>query len=231
LIIFFTGDCQWWQPALFSKIIRCATLLLVLILGMGQAAPIAAQSDPVPNRAGLVVVHEDGSVVSRCVGFDEESISGYDLLVRGGFAPRAEVTGMGTSVCSLEGKGCGEGENCFCQCQSSPCIYWTYWQLGPEGWRYFNMGASSNQVSDGAVQGWRWGESKPNAPAEIAPPLMTFADICAADAVVYGIEDAIPAASRTGIGAEPWLVALVVAVPLLLGAGWWLLQRRRVVQP
>ena len=27
------------------------------------------------------------------------------------------------------------------------------------------------------------------------------------------------------------LVALVVAIPLLLGGAWWLLQRRKVVQP
>lgn len=210
-------------------------LLLALIFGAGWSAPLLAQSeDQTPNRAGLVVVHADGSVVSRCVGFHEESISGYDLLVRGGFAPRAEVTGMGASVCSIEGQGCGEGENCFCQCMSSPCIYWTYWQLGPEGWRYFNMGAANNQVGDGAVQGWRWGESKPNAPAEIAPPPVTFADICSADAVVYGIDEPAVDAENTTTTSDaataPWMVALVAGVPLLLGAGWLLWQQRRTVQ-
>jgi hypothetical protein len=136
---------------------------------------------------------------------------------------------MGASVCSLEGKGCGEGEDCFCQCQSSPCIYWTYWQLGPEGWRYFNMGAANNQVSDGDVQGWRWGESRPNAPAETSPPPMTFADICSADTLVYGIE--VVTSTPTPTTTTPWMVALVIAVPLLVGAGWWLLQQRKVVQP
>jgi hypothetical protein len=102
------------------------------------------------------------------------------------------------------------------------------------------MGAANNQVSNGAVQGWRWGESRPNAPAETSPPLMTFTDICSADAVVYGIEDetlraASSATAYPAIGADtataPWMVALVIAVPLLVGAGWWLLQRRKVVQP
>jgi hypothetical protein len=207
------------------------TLLLAWLAGTGMAAPVFAQGDePATNRAGLVVVFDDGSVANRCVGFGEESISGYDLLVHGGFAPRSEVTSMGASICSLDGQGCGEGEDCFCQCLSSPCIYWTYWQQLPEGWRYSNAGPATVQVRDGDVQGWVWGESRPNAAAESAPPELTFADICAADAVLYGADgtfSATPAANTT----QGWLVALVVGAPLLAGAGWWLLQRRKVVQP
>lgn len=196
---------------------------------LGSGARINAQS--APHRAGVVVVHADGRVASRCVGFSEESISGYDLLVRGGFAPRSEVTSMGASVCSLEGQGCNEGQDCFCQCQSSSCIYWTYWENVPEGWRYLNLGAANTRVNDGDVQGWVWGESKPNSSAELSPPALDFADICTAGAVVYGVGEVTSAATPNENIGEPWMVALVVGAPLLLGAGWWLLQRRRVVQP
>lgn len=207
-------------------------LLIAFFASLGWSAPAAAQSaNASTNQAGVVVVHEDGSVVSRCVGFTEESISGYELLVRGGFTVRSDVTAMGASVCSVDGQGCGEGTDCFCQCQSSPCIYWTYWQLLPEGWRYSNAGPATIQVQHGDVQGWVWGESKPNSPAENAPPDLAFGDICAAGAEVYGLDQETSSVSQLGIGVEPWAVALVIAVPLLFGGAWWLLQRRRAVQP
>lgn len=207
-------------------------VLFGLIAWVGSGSSLHAQGGELsPNRAALVVVFGDGSVVSRCVGFNEESISGYDLLARGGFAPRTEVTAMGASVCSIEGQGCGDGQDCFCQCLSSPCIYWTYWQLGPEGWRYFNMGAANTQVVDGEMQGWVWGESQPNAPAELTPPALAFADVCSVDAPVYGLDE-MPTVTQAGDGInQAWMVALVVALPLLLGAGWWLAQRRKGVQP
>jgi hypothetical protein len=200
------------------------------VLGSGAPAN-AVTTQAAPHRAGVVVVHADGSVASRCVGFQEESISGYDLLVRGGFAPRSEVTSMGASVCSLEGQGCSAEQDCFCQCQSSSCVYWTYWDFGPEGWRYLNLGAANTRVSDGAVQGWVWGESKPNSAAELSPPALAFTDICNSDAAVYGVSEAISTSTPAESMGDPWMVALVVGAPLVLGAGWWLLQRRRVVQP
>src|SRR4029079_8127515 len=107
--------------------------------GLGASAPAYAQgAEEALHKAGVVVVQEDGSVESRCVVFPEESISGYELLVRGGFAPRSEVTAMGVSVCSVDGQGCDAGQDCFCQCKSATCRYWTFWQHLPDGWRYSN---------------------------------------------------------------------------------------------
>lgn len=229
-------------------------LLLLLTLFVGKAAifPAPAIAAESPNRAGLVVVKMDGSVVSRCVGFEEENIDGYELLVRGGFALRADVTSVGTSICSVDGEGCGEGTDCFCQCKSSICEYWTYWQLLPDGWRYSNAGATTMRASDGDVQGWVWGDTRPNVLAESTPPNTTFAEICSAEAVVYGIvvsdteasdnesdistpievpdgdsAERVGEASQIGVGiSQPWLVALVVVIPLLLG-GLLLLRRQR----
>lgn len=202
-----------------------------MIAGAAWRAPaIALTLEPTTNQAGLVVVHEDGSVISRCVGFNEESIDGYELLTRGGFVTRSEVTSVGASVCSVDGQGCGEGEDCFCQCKSSTCVYWTYWQQLPEGWRYSNAGAASVQVRDGDVQGWVWGESRANAAAENAPPALAFTDICNSDAVIYGIAETVPPATKAPT-TQPWMVALVVGAPLLLGGAWLFWQRRRGVQP
>jgi hypothetical protein len=150
-------------------------------------------------------------------------------LVRGGFAIHSEVTNMGASVCSIDGQGCGEGQNCFCQCQSSPCVYWTYWEQLPDGWRYANLGAANLQVAAGDVQGWVWGASQPNAPAENAPPPLLFTDICHASATLYGATAPLAAASSGNTSL--WIVALVAGAPLLVGGAWWLRRQRNQTQP
>jgi hypothetical protein len=209
-----------------------AALLLVMIAASWPAPVRALTAEPTAHQAGLVVVHADGTVTSRCIGFNEESISGFELLTRGDFVVRSEITSMGASVCSVDGQGCGEGTDCFCECKSSTCRYWTYWQQLPEGWRYSNAGAATVQVRDGDVQGWVWGDSNPNAASENAPPTLAFTDICNTDAVIYGIAPAhnTGVAATTGVALQPTVgIALVVALPLLLGGAWWLWRGRNAV--
>lgn len=140
------------------------------------AAPVAAQEE---QRAGLVIVHGDGSVATRCITFAGESISGAELLARSGFDLSIEASSMGATICRIDGEGCTfPGEACFCQCQGSPCIYWSYWRLDEGEWRYSNLGAGNTVVRAGDVDGWRWGQGAIDK-AE-APPALTFQEICTA---------------------------------------------------
>jgi chemotaxis protein CheC len=51
---------------------------------------------------------------------------------------------MGATICRIDGEGCNfPTESCFCQCQGSPCIYWSYWRLTEGEWRYSNIGAGN----------------------------------------------------------------------------------------
>ncbi|HNR96261.1 MAG TPA: hypothetical protein PKH89_04725 [Anaerolineae bacterium] len=124
-----------------------------------------------PNQVGLVVQFGDGSVVTRCVSFAESEISGLDVLLRSGLDVVAAYSSTGAAICSINGEGCPP-ENCFCQCQGSTCVYWTYWHLGGGSWNYSQLGAGSYRVHGGEVEGYRWW------PAE-APPFITFDQICA----------------------------------------------------
>lgn len=156
------------------------TLSLCLLLALLLPQPARAQEGD--NRAGLVIVHGDGRVVQQCVAFAEESITGYELLQRAGAALNIEAGGFGATVCSINGEGCSyPAETCFCRCQGSPCVYWSYWQLQPEGgWRYRPLGASNTQVRNGDVDGWQWAAGTREKIAE--PPAVSFADICAPQA-------------------------------------------------
>lgn len=159
---------------------------LLMILLFACLSPSVARAQEEDNRAGLVIVHGDGSVMQQCVAFAEESVSGYDLLTRAGAALSVEAGGFGATVCSIDGEGCSyPAESCFCQCQSSPCIYWSYWRQQPGGdWRYQPLGAGNTQVRDGDVEGWRWAAgTRSNA---VEPPAVRFEDICAATAQTTG---------------------------------------------
>lgn len=146
-------------------------VVLALLAGAAQAG----------NQAGLVVRFGEDHVQTYCVSFEETEITGRELMERAGLALEFEQVGMGASVCRVEDVGCGSG-NCFCQCQGGTCEYWSYWHLREGEWRYATSGASITQVAHGEVQGWSWG---PGSVSEaIAPPDVTFEEVCSPDASV-----------------------------------------------
>jgi len=129
--------------------------------------------------AGLVAQYGDGRVDTRCVQFDGQSISGSDLLARSGLDVIIDSSsGLGITVCRVEGLGCAfPAEPCFCQCDSgSSCAYWNYFYRDPgDGqWTYSPLGALIRKARDGSVEAWVWGDGR-SAPAED----LTFDAICA----------------------------------------------------
>lgn len=193
---------------------------LLLLLAMPLLAQARLQ-DGAPNRAAVVVRVGEDEVETRCVTFDEETISGQELLARSGLDLVLDVSGAGVFVCSIAGEGCPAG-NCLCQCRGEPCTYWSYWRWQEGEWQYAGLGAAATQVSDGAVDGWSWGPG--SVTSAIAPPAVSFEDVCAAPSVAASTAAAASAPATTN-----WLpYALFVLLAALLGASLLLLQRRRV---
>jgi hypothetical protein len=125
-----------------------------------------------PNQVGLVVRKGDGSVVSRCIEFVEDEISGYDALMRSGLRVGASQSGgIGVTICGIDGEGCPPN-NCFCACSGEICTYWSYWHLVDGDWSYASMGANSHRLRPGDVDGWTWGQGEP-------PPIVSLEEICA----------------------------------------------------
>lgn len=151
---------------------------LVLLLWLTGASGIAAQIAG-PNRAALVVVHGDGRTVTRCVEFAEAQITGLELVQRSGLDLNLEASGMGASICRLDGEGCTyPGQSCFCQCEGESCVYWSYWRSQAGVWSYSNLGAASTVVTPGAIEGWVWGAGTVDVAK--APPAIAFDAVCAA---------------------------------------------------
>jgi len=152
--------------------------LLVAVLLWLPAWPAAAAGSG-PSRAALVVRFSDGRVETRCVAFEEAAISGAELLERAGLGPIFDHgSGLGGAVCSIAGEGCAfPREECFCRCQGATCEYWAYYHGHDGRWLYSEIGASSYEVTDGAVEGWSWGQGSFSAGTE--PPFFSFDAVCA----------------------------------------------------
>lgn len=149
------------------------------------------------NYAGLVVRHGDGSAVTRCVAFDEPSISGIELLSRSGLSIVTESSGYGVAVYGIDGEGTVED-------WKTGRGSWGYWHLRG-GWAFSSVGASSYQVKPGDVEGWSWGsQTSPSA-----PPIYTYEELYSesygapANSGSTGNAGAAPAPGGTQGSAQP----------------------------
>lgn len=131
-------------------------ILLILLSALGSYFALPAQADD-PHRAGLVVQLDNSTIITRCIEFSEDSISGYDVLVRSGLNVEASFDAMGAAICSINGVGCPI-DNCWCD---FPPNYWSYWHQSGNNWVYSQLGASNYRVHDGDIEGWRWGNGSP----------------------------------------------------------------------
>lgn len=152
---------------------RLAGLLVAGGLTLAAAGGSAVAGPPPAgaadlNHAAIVIDTGDGEVRRFCLAFPEASISGAEALRRIDVDPVFSSYGAkGEAVCSLCGVGCPAGD-CFCNAK-----YWSYHRAGPGGEPYATsrVGASSTEVRDGDVEGWRWGAGQ-------APPAATVGQVC-----------------------------------------------------
>lgn len=173
-----------------SSMFAVAASVVVWILAV---SPARAQEE---SHAGLVIVHGDGRVTQQCVAFAETTISGYELLKRAGPAMSVEAGAIGATICSIDGEGCAfPQESCFCQCQGSPCTYWSYWRQSAAGWQYQNLGAANTKVRAGDVEAWHWATGTPNDAEK--PPDLTFDAICAAEPKAQAVAAALTITAST----------------------------------
>lgn len=150
-------------------------LALLFLPAMGWVPASAGE----PNRAGFAVLFEDGTLVTRCVEFEADTISGSEMLARSGLDVIVDAThGGGITVCQVSGTGCGYPvEACFCQCMGGgPCRYWNYFyrEPGQEEWVYSTLGALAHESAPGSVEAWVWGDGHTPPGREL-----TFESVCA----------------------------------------------------
>lgn len=188
--------------------------LTMLLLG-NLAQSIAAQGDGHQYHAAVVVQYASGAVDARCVGFDQESISGYDALLAAGFNVVAEGSSMGAMVCSIDSVGCDfPNESCACKCQGGDCTYWAYSHLIDGVWQYSKLGAGSSKVRDGAVEGWAWGGGSVERGS--TPPIISWGEVCAAQAAPVSTTEPPTEIPATATNEPTAIPATNTVVPTLI---------------
>lgn len=187
-----TTSIRWW--------LRTLSVGMILLVGLTILAQTVWTQGT--NQAGLVIIHGDGSMVGRCVEFSEPQITGYDLLQRSALDLNIEVSGMGATICRIDGEGCTyPAQSCFCGTEGDSYTYWSYWQLADGAWQYSNLGASNHLVQPGTVQGWVWGVG--SATGANPPPAIALADLCAVPTVTPTVTPTAPESATATPTATP----------------------------
>jgi hypothetical protein len=148
-------------------------LLTISFIFLVTSYSASAQQE---NHIGIVIDFGDGVVETRCVSFTEKDISGFEALMRSNLAVELNTQSGGQAICRVNETGC-PANDCFCACRGGgDCLYWSYWHLAGEEWEYSVAGSGLYRVTDGMVEGWRWG---PGSITEaIPPPDYSFEAIC-----------------------------------------------------
>ncbi len=180
-----------------------------VVLLVGLIASAGATAGQTLSQAHLTVVFPDGAVETRCVTFEEEQISGAELLRRAGLTVVfSSGGGFGAGVCRIGEVGCSDPGSCYCQCEGGDCAYWAYFGLNEDGaWRYQNVGPSQRQIRDGDSDAWVWGAGA-GPPADLAaascdgedPP--TPVEPAAAETASFPATD-VPAPQAAPTNVEP----------------------------
>jgi hypothetical protein len=166
------------------------------IIGL-SGVPLSSRAHaPATHRAGLVVFSGDRSLFTDCISFTASSLTGLELLQRSGQAIQTATNPtQGTAVCKIGEVG-DASNNCF----GSMPNYWSYWDMGKNGWEYSAVGADQSQVVNGGVYAWSWGTGNP-------PPVITFRNVCEGVAFTLPTTTAtsLPLATSTqpGLAATP----------------------------
>ncbi len=186
-----------------------SALALTIVLGPRTAA----RQDE--HRAALIV-REPGETHEMCLFFDEEEITGAELLRRADLDAVVDSGGRGSAVCRIDGTGCERGD-CFCNYPS----FWGYWTRDGDDWTFADVGSAERVVEDGSVDGWSYGrDGKP------APPDRTFDDVCGAAASPTELRGGEPLRTPSG-SLSDYAAFLAIAGALLAIAAFLVVRRRR----
>jgi hypothetical protein len=141
---------------MFRRFSMVAVVLFTLV------APMAFAS-----QAALVIVLENGQVVTECVTFEGPVITAFDLLEASNFDFTSQEFHFGQAICSIEGTGCDfPTESCFCQSN-----FFSLFFLKNGQFESSHVGASHLIVHNGDVIAFAFGTGT-------APEAVTFEEVC-----------------------------------------------------
>ena len=140
-----------------------------VLLGTGIVAKPAEAGF---GKAGVVVVHGDGSVKTECVKLTKAQISGFRLLKLSSFEFTAARFGFGRAICWLDGEGVNTTDPS--QCLPPSGATWNYFTQERGGSPVASeVGPDDRTVTRGDVDYWTFDEYPAATPSKL-----TLREIC-----------------------------------------------------
>jgi hypothetical protein len=141
---------------------RLAAALIVALAAATPVAALAALAPPSPlisscaaagtHRAGIVVQHGDGALVTGCVAFGGETITGEEVLAQSGIAWYGQTFGgFGVAVCALDGE-----PDRYLECPGKDTYWAVFVSRGGAAWQLSSVGISALSLGDGDFVGFRY---------------------------------------------------------------------------
>ena len=169
-----------------------ALCLAATCVGTGFAAPAHAASSQ-----AVVIIDTGGSPRVAVISFSG-TISGFHALELAGANPETYgFAGQGAAICRLDHVG-NDPSGSSCLGTPDDPRYWAYYRApaGSSGWKYSASGAGVSTVSDGDVEGWRFGTGGP-------PRFQSFCDVVGCAPPPAPANDPAPAAAPGGAAVTP----------------------------
>jgi hypothetical protein len=167
-------------------IYRAAAFAVAAVLYLGL--PAAGQA---VNTAGLVIVHSDDAVVTQTVTFEEDTISGTELLRRANLGAAIVEAGSGEAVYAIDGEGDPTGWVTI----NGKSYYWSFYVVEEGAWTYSSVGAGDAEVGNGGMNAWVWqAYGQERKPPTITIPEMGVTVAAASGTVVKPVENPPPVA-------------------------------------
>lgn len=151
---------------------RLVLIITLLLLALVMTTAVAA--DGGTKQVGLVITYPDGTTHSEIVTVPSDATTA-DVLAAAIVPVGMADAGFGPAVCSINNQGCST-DNCFCD----PNAFWAYYHLVEDAWEGSMVGVGSYTPADRAVEGFAWSGFDASYNPTVQPPVMTFADIEAA---------------------------------------------------
>ena len=152
---------------------KSVLFVLVTVIAATTLLPVPANAAGY-GRAGVVVVHSNGKVVTDCVRLDRLEMSGFKLLKQSSFDYRKAQFQEGQGICWIDGEGnkTTDPDDCFGG-NSDP--FWGYWtqDKGETDPTESPVGARDRVVRRGAIDYWVFDTYPQDAPAAL-----TVSEIC-----------------------------------------------------
>lgn len=157
-----------------KHLLWASAALALLAAACGPSTPGGSSQSPsggacvnfgAGHRAYVVVQHQSGRTLERCVGFDGEQISGEDLMKQSGIQHGTQTfAALGKAVCQVDNEPAR-----FTECFPKDKPNWLMFVTSGGEWTTPEVGFSQINLKDSEALGWKYAVLTPSSP--VPPPL------------------------------------------------------------